>query len=453
MKIPGMQILKKAEQKGNEAEVPLAENLGLVQFFKLMFKEVSEDHVMAFAGNLTYKALFAIFPFFTFLLSLLGLFNATKLVNTMLNKLSGVLPPGAFGFIENQLLSIAKSQAESAFTLAAIISILLALWGVSGAFRSVMEAMNVMYEVEEDRPFWKEYGISIFISLAVIVLMLGALGIVIFGGSIGGGLAAAIGLGSMYHTVWSIAQWPIVAGIVLLAFAVIYYFAPAAKQKWRWISPGSILAFVFWLVFSLLFSFYVGNFGSYNETYGSLAGAIILLLYIYYSAVIMLVGAEMNQVIEWHIPGGKDEGEKVPQEDSKPNVQPTRSAPPPTASQRQQEQATLARSDSVRLEESVTMTTSGVEEVAMRLLGAFHDLSGHNPLRPVPIGAPESPPNESAAKAAGVEPESTECDVAVRYLLNQGYIKETYAPSAYTISVQGIDRAREMRGLANDSTS
>src|SRR3712207_1651441 len=117
MKIPGMQILKKAERKGNEAEIPATENLGLVDFFKLTFKEVSEDHVMAFAGNLTYKALFAIFPFFTFLLSLLGLFNADRLVNTML-KLSGVLPPGAFGFIENQLLTIAKSQAESAFTLA-----------------------------------------------------------------------------------------------------------------------------------------------------------------------------------------------------------------------------------------------------------------------------------------------------------------------------------------------
>ena len=324
MKIPGMQMLKKAERKGNEAEIPVAENLGLVEFFKLTFKEMSEDHVMAFAGNLTYKALFAIFPFFTFLLSLLGLFNATDLVSTMLNKASGVLPPGAFDLIKNQLLNITQSQAESTFTLAAIVSILLALWGVSGAFRSVMEAMNVMYEVDEDRPFWKKYGISIFISLAVIVLMLAALGIVVFGSTVGGGLASAVGLGSVFQTVWSIVQWPILACIVLFAFAVIYYFGPAAKQKWRWISPGSILAFVFWLVFSLLFSFYVGNFGSYNETYGSLAGVILLMLYIYYSAVIMLVGAEMNQVIEWHIPGGKDEGEKVPKEDKRPNARPLR---------------------------------------------------------------------------------------------------------------------------------
>jgi membrane protein len=320
MKIPGMQLLKKAERKGNQAEVPMAEKLGLVDFFKLTSKEVSEDHVMAFAGNLTYKGLFAIFPFFTFLLSLLGLFNATELVNTMLNKVSGVVPPGAFGFIENQLLSITNSQAESTFTLGAIASILLALWGVSGAFRSVMEAMNVMYGVDEDRPFWKKYGISIFISLAVIVLLLTALVLVVFGSTVGGGLASVVGLGSVFQTVWSIVQWPILAFVVLFAFALVYYFAPAAKQKWRWISPGSVMAFVFWLVFSLLFSLYVGTFGSYNETYGSLAGVVILMLYIYYSAAIMLVGAEVNQVIESHIPGGKDEGEKVPKEDRAPNV-------------------------------------------------------------------------------------------------------------------------------------
>src|SRR5215216_6467305 len=275
MKIPGLQLIKKAESKGNEVEVPVAENLGLVDFFKLTYKEMSEDHVMAFAHNLTYKGLFAIFPFFTFLLSLLGLFNATDLVNIMVDKLSGIAPQSATKFVEGQLLSITQSQAESAFTFGAIISILLAVWGVSGAFRSVMEAMNVMYEVEEDRPFWKKYGISVFISLAVIVLMLTAFGIVIFGSSVGGGLAQAIGLGPVFQTVWSIVQWPIVACVVLFTFAIIYFFAPAAKQKFRWISPGAILAFIFWLLFSLAFSYYASNFGSYGATYGSLAGVIL----------------------------------------------------------------------------------------------------------------------------------------------------------------------------------
>ena len=322
MKIPGMQLIKKAESKGNEAEVPGAQNLGLVDFVKLTYKEIGEDHVMAFAGNLTYKGLFAVFPFFTFLLSLLGIFNATDLVTTMLNKLSGVTPQSAIEFIKGQLLSITQSQAQSAFTLGAIISILLALWGVSGAFRSVMEAMNVMYEVEEDRPFWKVYGISIFMSLAVVVLLIGALVLVVFGQSIGVTVADLVGLGSVFATAWGILQWPVVACVVLFTFALIYYFAPAAKQRFRWISPGSILAFVFWLIFSLLFSLYASTLGgsSYNETYGSLAGVIVLMLYVYYSALIMLVGAEMNQVIEWHIPGGKDEGEKVPEVDRKPDI-------------------------------------------------------------------------------------------------------------------------------------
>jgi membrane protein len=320
MKIPGMRLIKKAESKGNEVEVPVAENLGLVDFFKLTYKEMNEDHVMAFAGNLTYKGLFATFPFFTFLLSLLGLFNATDLVNTMVDKLSGVAPQSTTKFIEGQLLGITQSQAESAFTFGAIISILLALWGVSGAFRSVMEAMNVMYEVEEDRPFWKVYGLSIFMSLAVIVLLVGALVLVIFGESIGVRVADLVGLGAVFATLWSIVQWPVVALVVLFAFALIYYFAPAAKQRFRWISPGSILAFVFWLIFSLLFSLYASIAGSYNETYGSLAGVIILMLYVYYSALIMLIGAEINQVIEWHIPGGKNEGEKVPEDDRKPDV-------------------------------------------------------------------------------------------------------------------------------------
>jgi len=320
MKIPGIQLIKKAESKGNEVEVPVAENLGLVDFAKLTYEETSEDHVMAFAGNLAYKALFAIFPFFTFLLSLLGIFNATDLVNTMVDKLSGIAPQSATDFIEGQLLSITQSQAESAFTFGAIISILLALWGVSGAFRSVMEAMNVMYEVEEDRPFWKVYGLSIFMSLTVAVLLLGALVLVVFGESIGVRVADLVGLGSVFATIWSILQWPVVAMVVLFAFALIYYFAPAAKQRFRWISPGSILAFVFWLIFSLLFSLYASIAGSYNETYGSLAGVIILMLYVYYSALIMLVGAEMNQVIEWHIPGGKNEGEKIPEDDRKPDI-------------------------------------------------------------------------------------------------------------------------------------
>ena len=310
-KIPGRRLIKKAEETGNEVEVPMAQNLGLVELLKRLAKEIQEDHLAAFAGNLTYKGLFALFPFFVFLLSLLGIFGAPQLLEELIDRAGSVLPPGAVGFLEDQLLAIAGSKAQGAFTVGAVVSILLALWGVSGAFRSVMEAMNVMYEIEEDRPFWKLLLISIFLSLGVAVLLLSALVLVVFGPEIGGAVADAVGLGSVFNLVWNIVQWPVLIFLVVLAFALIYYYAPDVEQRFRWISPGSIVAVLLWLLFSLIFSVYVERSGSFNATYGSLAGIVILMLYIYYSSFIMLVGAQLNQVIEEHIPEGKNEGEKT----------------------------------------------------------------------------------------------------------------------------------------------
>jgi membrane protein len=174
-----------------------------------------------------------------------------------------------------------------------------------------MEAMNVMYEVEEDRPFWKVYGISIFLSLGVAVLLLSALVLVVFGPEIGGAIADTVGLGALFELVWNVAKWPVLLGVVLFAFALVYYFAPDVEQRFKFVSPGSITAVVLWLVFSLLFRLYVESFGSYSATFGSFAGIIILMLYIYYTSFILLVGAQMNQVIEDHAPEGKNEGEKA----------------------------------------------------------------------------------------------------------------------------------------------
>jgi membrane protein len=187
---------------------------------------------------------------------------------------------------------------------------LLALWGVSGAFRSVMEAMNVMYEVEEDRPAWKQYAISILLSLGVAALILTALVLVVFGFDIGEAIANTVGLGGVFEVVWKVAQWPVLVGIVLFAYALVYYYAPAVEQSFKFVSPGSIAAVAIWLLFSLAFSLYVNEFGSFGA-YGSLAGIIVLMLYIYYSSFIMLIGAQLNQVIEEYNPEGKNEGEKT----------------------------------------------------------------------------------------------------------------------------------------------
>jgi len=309
MKIPGMRLVRKAERTGNEVGVPLAHNLGLVELLKRTYREMGEDHLAAFAGNLTYKALFALFPFFVFLLSLLGLFGSDDLLPYLLDQASVVLPPDAVSFLSDQLLGIAQSNAETTFTVGAVVSVLLALWGVSGAFRSVMEALNVVYEVEEERPAWKVYLISIFLSLSVAALLVSALVLVVVGPRIGEAVAAAVGLGSVFSTAWAILQWPVLLCVVLFAFALIYYFAPNVEQRFRWVSPGSIIAVVLWLLFSLAFSLYA-NRSDLGATYGSLASVIVLMLYIYYSSLIVLVGGEMNQVIEEYIPEGKNEGEK-----------------------------------------------------------------------------------------------------------------------------------------------
>ena len=320
MKIPGKQYLERAEETGNQARVPLTQGLGLVDLLKRTGREVSDDHLFAYAGNLSYKALFALFPLFTLLLSLLGMFNAAWVIDVFTDQLASALPEEAASFINGQLQSIAGSEATGAFTFGAIISIALGLWGVSGAMRSVMEAMNVMHDLEETRPFWKKYVVSLLIALLVVTLVLSALVLVVFGERIGARVAAAVGLGSTFETVWSIAQWPILTFLVLFAFALLYYFAPAADQRFRWISPGSLVAFVFWLIFSLVFSYYVGNSGSF-ETYGALAGVIILMLYFYYSAAIILIGAEINQVVEENIPGGKNKGEALPDDRKAPEQQ------------------------------------------------------------------------------------------------------------------------------------
>jgi len=311
VKVPG--FLRKAESTGNEVDVPLTRGrLGLIELLKRTFKEVGDDHLAAFAGNLTYKGLFALFPFFVFLLSLLGLFGATGLVTDLVDRLSTVLPGSATQFINDQLLGIARNEAQSAFTFGAIVSILLALWGVSGAFRSVMEAMNVVYEVEEERPFWKKYAISIFISLSVALLLITALVLIVFGLDIGRAIADVVGLGAVFEVLWSVLQWPVLLLFVLLAFALVYYFAPDVEQRFRWVSPGAIAAVVLWLLFSLAFSFYVNTIGGDSfSSYGALASVAIFMLYLYYTAFIVLVGAEMNQVIEEHIPEGKNEGEKT----------------------------------------------------------------------------------------------------------------------------------------------
>jgi membrane protein len=288
--------------------VPLMGGMRLGQLVGRLKQEITEDKTTAFAGNLTYRGLFSLFPFLTFLLALLGIFHATDLVNDLVDQLAPYMPAEAEKLLRDDILgTVAAKGATGAVTTGAIISLLVALWGVSGAMRSVMEAMNVMYDAQDTRSFVRKYLVSILLALAAAVLFLSALVLVVAGPPIAEAVADAVGLGTVFKYVWLVAQWPVLLAFVLAGFLLIYRNAPdpsyrrSRSDRFGRIFPltiGAVVAVALWVLFSILFSIYVSTFGSYNKTFGALAGVAIAMLYLYYSSFILLLGAEIDNVVD-----------------------------------------------------------------------------------------------------------------------------------------------------------
>jgi membrane protein len=187
-----------------------------------------------------------------------------------------------------------------------------ALWSSSAAMVALIDSLNRSYDVQDSRPWWKQRMISILLTIGVAAFILASFALVIFGPQLAEALASRVGLGAAFEWTWKILQWPVVFALVATAFGLIYYFAPDVDQDFIFLTPGSVLATVLWLVGSLAFRFYVVNFGSYNETYGAVGGIMVLLLWLYISGLCVIVGAEMNAEIEHASEHGKAAGEKTP---------------------------------------------------------------------------------------------------------------------------------------------
>lgn len=308
VKMRGAELVRGAERTGDRVRVLVARDLGLGHFVRRTLDQANKHHLPAFAGNLAFRALFALFPSLVALLWLLSVFHAQGLINALLNVASTPLPQAAADSIREQMRGSPAASANGAFPVGALFSVLVAVWAISATFEATMEAMNAMYAVEESRSFWRRQLTALSLSFAVSALLVGSLVLVVFGPRI----ADAARLGPVLRWAWAIGTWPVLLVSVLVAFALVYYFAPDVNQRFRWISEGSLIAAALWLLFALLFSLYFNNFVPYTEMYGSLAGIAVLMLYTYASSYILLLGAEMNQVIEMHDPRGKNEGEKVP---------------------------------------------------------------------------------------------------------------------------------------------
>jgi membrane protein len=261
---------------------------------KRTIKEFSEDNVTDWAAALTYYGLLAIFPAIIALVSLLGLFGNPATTARALTDIVSQLAPGtAAETLRGPIESITSNRSSAG--LAFLLGLLGALYSASKYVAAFTRAANVMYETPEGRKIWKLKPLQLLITLVMVVLApVIALSLVLTGPVVEA-VAQPLGIGSLAVTVWSIAKWPVLVLLVLLMIGVLYYFTPNVKvRSSKFVSAGALLALVVWLVASVLFAFFVANFGSYDKTYGTLAGVIVLLVWSWITNVALLLGVELN---------------------------------------------------------------------------------------------------------------------------------------------------------------
>jgi membrane protein len=275
--------------------------------------EFREDNMTDWAAALTYYGLLALFPALLALVSLVGLFGDPAATTRKLTDIvTSIGPSTAADTFSGPIRSITENRATAGVLL--VGSLALALWSASGYVGAFMRASNVIYETPEGRPFWKLRPLQILVTL-VMVLLLAALALsLVLTGPIVDEVAGPLGIGDTATTVWDIAKWPVMLLVVLLILAVLFHTSPNVKLPgFKWVTPGAILALVVWIVASVAFALYVANFGSYDKTYGTLGGVIVLLIWLWITNLALLLGMELNaerernRELEEGVPGAERE--------------------------------------------------------------------------------------------------------------------------------------------------
>jgi membrane protein len=259
-------------------------------------KEFSEDNLTDWAAALTYYSILSIFPALIAMVSVLGLIGDSA-TQPLIDNLGAVAPGPAKDIFTNAIENLQRSEGAAGVLF--IVGLAGALWSASGYVAAFMRASNAIYDVEEGRPIWKTAPVRLAVTI-VLLLLLAISGTAV---ALTGGLAEQVGnlvgVGDTAVTVWDIAKWPVLLLLVSFMFAILYWAAPNVKHpKFRWVSPGGVLAVIIWVIASAAFAFYVANFGSYNKTYGALGGVIVFLVWLWISNIAVLLGAEFNAELE-----------------------------------------------------------------------------------------------------------------------------------------------------------
>lgn len=265
--------------------------------FRKAAREFSSDQCTDVAATLTFFAVLAVFPALIALVSLLGVFGQGQAsVNALLDIAQQVSPGSTVDVLRGPLEQFSSSPAAG---FALVTGTLIAIWSASGYVGAFSRAMNRIYEIREGRPFWKLRAVQLAVTVLSLVLIVTMATLLVVSGPVADAVGNALGIGETAQLVWSIVKWPLLAAFAIFLIAVLYYATPNAKQpKFRWISMGAALALIVLVVASLLFGLYVANFSNYERTYGSLAGIVVFLLWLWIANIALLFGAEFDAELE-----------------------------------------------------------------------------------------------------------------------------------------------------------
>ncbi|HZS07642.1 MAG TPA: YihY/virulence factor BrkB family protein [Blastocatellia bacterium] len=277
----------------------------ITELLKHVWNECEKDDVFGRAAQLAYYLIFSIFPMLLFLASLLAFLPIPNLLESLLGYLSRVLPVEAYRMLRGTVIEVIQNRQPGLLSL----SLLVTIWSSSSAMAALINSLNIAYHVEEWRPWWQQRVLALFLTIGLAFFTILALVLIFFGGNIGERIALVHGFGSAFHLFWNFAQWPLLIGFVMFALDLIYYLAPNIELRWRWVTPGAVFAMVCWLLISFGLRFYLARFSNYNATYGSLGGVMIMMLWLYLTGLVILIGGGINSVLERFVYGvGGTEG-------------------------------------------------------------------------------------------------------------------------------------------------
>jgi membrane protein len=271
-----------------------------VEFLKHLWNTMNDDQMFNGAAALAFFLLLAIFPAAIFVLTMVPYLHIPHLQEALLDLLQQALPPESALLLDNTLIQVVSQKAGGLLTFGAVFTV----WSASAGIYAVMQQLNMAYEVKETRPFWKVRGIAILLMAAFVVLVIGSFSLVIFGGVVQAWLASLIGWSRPLLFFFATLRWVIIAAALLLGISLIYRFGPDANCKFRYLSPGSVSSAALIAVASIGFRIYIYFFGNYNATYGSVGAIIILMLWLYLVGIALLVGGEINSILEPRKPRG-----------------------------------------------------------------------------------------------------------------------------------------------------